>query len=64
MVNKPEAYLGLLQHPRWSRLAVDYYYKVLPLGCCSSPRSASSDSEYMRSDPFDELLFLMVAMLC
>ena len=35
-----EADLGLLQHPRWE--AVNYYYKALHLGCCSSPRSASA----------------------
>ena len=43
-----ETDLGLLQHPRWSSLcdnsyrleAVNYYHKVLRLGCCSSPRSA------------------------
>ena len=32
----PEADFGLLQHP-----AVNYYHKVLHLGYCSSPRSAS-----------------------
>ena len=41
----PEADLGLLQHPRWMQLQdVNYYHKVLHLGCCSSPRSASGYS--------------------
>ena len=32
----PEADLGLLQHPRWMQLQdVNYYHKVLHLGCCS-----------------------------
>ena len=33
-----------MQHPRWSTLsikAVNYCHKVLHLGCCNSPRSAS-----------------------
>ena len=32
----PDADLGLLQHPRWMQLQdVNYYHKVLHLGCCS-----------------------------
>ena len=39
-----EADLGLLQRLRWSTLlpAVNDYHKELHLGCCSSPRSATS----------------------
>ena len=48
--------LGLQQRPRWSSLgnnsqrlpAVNYYHKVLHLGCCSSPRSASEHSNIGR----------------
>ena len=34
----PDTDLDLLQHRRWK--PVDYYHKMLHLGCCSSPRSA------------------------
>ena len=51
-----ETDLGLLQYPRWSSLcdnsyrleAVNYYHKVLRLGCCSSPRSAFNLNLYCK----------------
>ena len=54
-----EADLGLLlQHPRWST-SVNYYHKVLHLGCCSSPRSTSGCLLIIYNDKqssFSELL--------
>ena len=41
-----KADLGLLQHPRWSTLAVNYYRKALHLGCCSSSRFSSVIVQY------------------
>ena len=52
-----KADLGLLQNPRWSTLAVNYYRKALHLGCCSSSRFSSVIVLYkfiwMKSFTFD-----------
>ena len=63
---RAEADLGLLQHPRWSTFicdnsqrlpvpeAINYYHKVLHLGCYSSPKSASDLNSRVEFIPFND----------
>ena len=44
--------------------AVNYYYKALHLGCCSSPRSASVNKSEITHNFFSVAVFLLCFCCC